>query len=222
MNRRAKIILAEVLLLLTLVLILMLLKVDVDDIGPCGTSVGFSHLNGAISSRFGWNKFFSLVTNATAILAILIGAGFAFLGVMELIQRKSLKKVDSLFYALAGLYVVMGIVYVLFDKLIIVNYRPILEAGKTFPEPSFPSSHTLLVCVVMGSAILALGKFIRNKKIRLIVDCVLGFLIVLTAAGRILAGVHWFTDVLGGLLIGAFLVVLFWAVLDYLKEIRGR
>ena len=222
MNRRAKIILAEVLLLLTLVLILMLLKVDVDDIGPCGTSVGFSHLNGAIFKLIGTHKFFSLVTKGTAILAILTGAGFAFLGVMELIQRKSLKKVDSLFYALAGLYIVMGIVYVVFDKLIIVNYRPILETGKSFPEPSFPSSHTLLVCVVMGSAILVLGKFIRNKKIRLIVDCVLGFLIVLTAAGRILAGVHWFTDVLGGLLIGAFLVALFWAVLDYLKEIRGR
>ena len=222
MNKRFKIIIGEVCLLLTLILIVMLLTVDVAPIGPKDTSIGFSHLNGGIFGLLGQSSFFTFVTNVLGILAILVAAGFAFLGVMELIQRKSLQKIDSEFYALAGLYVAMGIVYIFFDKIVAVNYRPVIEAGDTLPEASFPSTHTLLACVVFGSAILVLFKFVKNPKNRLIANCVLGCLMALTVIGRLLAGVHWFTDIIGGILISGVLLSVFSLVLDIMKEKRGR
>ena len=222
MNRRLKLILGEVFLLLTLILIVMLLTVDVEPIGPAGTSIGFSALNGGIFTLLGTSRFFYLVTKVLGILIILVAAFFAVLGVMELIQRKSFAKIDSEFYALAGLYVVMGIVYLFFDKIAHVNYRPILEEGSTVPESSFPSTHTLIACVILGSAILVLGRFLKDRKIRLIVSGVLGFLIFLTVFGRLLAGVHWFTDIVGGVLISGLLLSVFSYVLDILKEKRGR
>ena len=222
MNKRAKLILGEVFLLLTLILIVMLLTVDVEPIGPAGTSIGFSHLNGGIFHLFSGSRFFSLVTKVLGILAILVAAGFALLGLMELIQRKSLRKIDSELYALGGLYVAMGIVYLFFDKIFAVNYRPILKAGSTLPEASFPSTHTLLACVVFGSAILVLGRYLKNRNVRLIVGAVLGFLAALTVIGRLLTGVHWFTDIVGGVLISGFLLSAFSYALDVMKEKRGR
>ena len=222
MNKRLKIILGEVCLLLTLILIVMLLTVDVEPIGPQGTSIGFSHLNGGVFNLLGESGFFRFVTKILGVVAILVVAAFAALGVMELIQRKSLQKIDSEFYALAGLYSAMGIVYIFFDKIVAVNYRPIIEEGAAMPEASFPSTHTLLACVVFGSAILVLGRFIKDSRIRMIASAVLGFLMLLTVVGRLLAGVHWFTDILGGILISGVLLSVFSFVLDILKEKRGR
>ena len=221
MNKKNKIILGEVFLLLTLLLILFVRAVDVAAIGPQGTSIGLSHLNGGIFALFGTSHFFYVITKLIGYFAILVAIGFAFLGVMELIQRKSLKKIDSVFYSLAGLYVLTGILYIFFDK-VPVNYRPILETGSSVPEASFPSSHTLLVCVVLGSAILMLPKFLKNEKLRLIASGVLGLLIVVMAVGRLLSGVHWFTDILGGILISGFLLSAFSLATDILKEKRGR
>ena len=138
------------------------------------------------------------------------------------IQRKSLRKIDSELYALGGLYVAMGIVYLFFDKIFAVNYRPILKAGSTLPEASFPSTHTLLACVVFGGAILVLGRYLKNRNVRLIVGAVLGFLAALTVIGRLLTGVHWFTDIVGGVLISGFLLSAFSYALDVMKEKRGR
>ena len=81
--------------------------------------------------------------------------------------------------------------------------------GETEAEASFPSSHTMLVCVVMGSAIMLLGRYIKDEKIRRVLKIVFYLVIAVTVLGRLFSGVHWLTDILGGVLISICLLSIF-------------
>ena len=115
-------------------------------------------------------------------------------------------KVDKEILLLGCLYIVTLALYVFFEK-VIVNYRPMLMPGGEGPEASFPSSHTMLVCVIMGSGLRLLKKYTKkNQTLQLVLTVVFCLILALTVAGRLLSGVHWFTDVLGGLLLSAALL----------------
>ncbi len=193
---------------LFLLLIVLLKTVDVAPVGAAGTSIGLSHINTAFASLTGVNEFWYKLTEVMGVFLLLVVAFFGCTGLFQLIKRKSLLKVDRELYCLAGLYVVLAALYVLFEH-VIINYRPILMDGATEAEASFPSSHTMLVCVVMGSAIVLLNGYIQNETIRKIVKIVCVVVIVLTVFGRLVCGVHWLTDILGGVLISATLVGIF-------------
>ena len=141
------------LLLAFVVYVVLLTTVDVAAIGPNGTAVGFSHLNQTVFDAFGTDEAMYELTELLGGVSLITVLMFALLGAIQLIQRKSLFKVDQRLYALAGLYAATAFFYVLFEKLII-NYRPVIMSGETEPEASFPSSHTMLVCVAMESTIL--------------------------------------------------------------------
>lgn len=191
---------------LFLLLILLVKTVDVAAVGPAGTSVGLSKLNVAIHDMFGENLGWYKVTNILGYIAILIALGFAAIGGLQLIYRRSILKVDREILLLGGLYVVTICFYVLFEKLI-VNYRPMLMPGAVGPEASFPSSHTVLSCVILGSGLGLLKKYAKkNKTLQLVLTVVFAVLLALIVAGRLISGVHWFTDILGGLLLSAALV----------------
>ena len=127
---------------------------------------------------------------------------------MQLIKRKSLLKVDKRLLFLGGFYVVMLLVYVLFEH-VIINYRPFLIDKEL--EASYPSSHTMLaLCVCLSS--LLISKYYFNKKAVKIVNIVTIILMFVLVIGRVLSGAHWITDIIGGIIISAFLVYLY----DYL------
>ena len=117
---------------------------------------------------------------------------------------------------LGGLYVLLAVVYVLFE-FVVVNERPIIMPGDEHLEASFPSSHTMLTFVILGSAITVLGKYARSNWLRNLLQVVFGVLILVAVFGRLISGVHWFTDILGGILISAFLLFLFAGTLDHLE-----
>ena len=135
-------------------------------------------------------------------------AFFALLGLVELIKRKSFRKVDGDLYALMGAYVLMAAVYIFFDKVYVVNLRPIIEKGALAAEPSFPSSHTLLSVVVLGTAIIEAGR-LREKTFRILLTILLSLLLVAVVALRLLSGVHWLTDIIGGILWGEVIILFF-------------
>ena len=203
--------------LLFVLLIALVCAFDVSPIGPEGTEIGFSALNGAIRDALPWNETWYEVTELLGYLAIAVAGVFALLGVWQLLKRKSLSKVDKKIYALAGLYAAMAFLYVLFE-VIVINYRPVIMAGAEHVEASFPSSHTMLVCVIMGGAFVILGDYVKNRGICIALRTVALAVAVITAVGRLLSGVHWFTDILGGALISLALVTLFAAVCDKLGE----
>ena len=94
--------------------------------------------------------------------------------------------------------------------------------NETDPEASFPSTHTMLVCVVMGSTILLLRRYIHNDVLRLVLQIVSALIIVVMVIGRLLCGVHWLTDIIGGVLISAALVSAYAAMIDKGRKKKRR
>ena len=118
-------------------------------------------------------------------------------------------KVDSDILLLGCFYIVVLAVYLLFENLAI-NYRPILING--YLEASYPSSTTLLVMCVMPTSIMQFNMRISNKLLRNIVNIILTIFIGLMVLGRLISGVHWLTDIIGGILLSSGLVTLYYSV----------
>ena len=215
MNR--KFISAAIFGLLFVVLIVMLCTFDVQPIGPEGTEIGFAMLNSTVRGTLGESDLWYSVSSIFGYLSIASAGIFVLLGAVQMLKRKSPLKVDKKLYALAGLYAVTVFFYVFFE-IVIINYRPIIEAGAEHVEASFPSSHTMLTCVIMGGAFVLIGKYIKNRGLCTALRCFAVAVAVITVVGRLLSGVHWFTDIIGGVLISLALVTIFSAVCDKIKE----
>ena len=202
--------------LLTVILIALVRLVDVAPIGAQGTSIGLSHLNQFVFDLFGVNMLWYTITDWLGIAAILTAFAFAVTGIVQLIKRRSLLKVDREILSLGGLYIIVIGLYLLFEN-VIVNYRPIIMPDNTHPEASFPSSHTMIVCVIMGSAVMLINKYIKNKTLKRTLRVICFVIIGVTVIGRLIAGVHWFTDILGGILISVTLLSLYKEVISHGK-----
>lgn len=208
MKKASKYLFPVISALLFILLTVLLLTVDKAKVGSAGSDVGLSHFNVAAYEFLGGNTSWYEITEVTGYLAIASCGIFVIAGLFQLISRKSLFKVDKEIFAVGGLYVVTGALYVLFGK-ITVNCRPVFAPGETAPESSFPSSHTLLSIVIMGSMIMLIKRYVKNKTLRYILTAVCAAVAVITVAGRLLSGVHWFTDILGGAILAAFLLSVF-------------
>ena len=135
--------------------------------------------------------------------------GFAALGLCQLIKRKSLLKVDRSIIILGGFYVAVAAVFLLFEALA-VNYRPVLIEGCL--EASYPSSTTMLVLCVMPTAVMQLSSRIKSQPVKLALTLLIIAFIAFMVIGRILSGVHWITDIIGGALLSAGLVGIYRAL----------
>ena len=135
--------------------------------------------------------------------------GFALLGLIQLIKRKSLFKVDSSILVLGAFYIVVMAAY-LFFEFYVVNYRPVLING--FLEASYPSSTTLLVMRVMPTAVMQLNSRIRNTKMKRAFAFALIAFTAFMVIGRLISGVHWITDIIGGAILSAGLVMIYYSV----------
>ena len=180
--------------------------VDVRAIGPDGSSVGFATLNGFVHELTGVNWLLYTVTDWLGLVPIAVALGFAILGLVQLIKRKSLWKVDYTILALGVYYIVVMAAYVFFE-MVVINYRPTLIDGHL--EASYPSSTTMLVMCVMPTAAMQLNVRIKNTVLR---RCAIIAIVAFTAfmvIGRLISGVHWITDIIGGALLSAGLVAMY-------------
>lgn len=149
------------------------------------------------------------ITDWLGLVPLCFVLGFAVLGFLQMIKRRSLLKVDYSILVLGGFYIIVMASYVFFE-VFVINYRPVLIEG--YLEASYPSSTTLLVMCVMPTAMMQFHERIRSGMLRKSIDCVLiaftGFMVV----GRLLSGVHWLTDIVGGALLSAGLIMLYYSV----------
>lgn len=208
---KVKLFLAAVLFSVAAILTILVCTVDVAEIGPNGTSIGLSHLNQWAFEALGVNMIWYTVTDWLGLTAILSGCIFAWTGLTQWIRRRSLLKVDRNILLLGGLYLAAAAIYVLFE-LVVINYRPVVLPGCEVPEASFPSSHTMLVCTLMGSAIMTIRDYVRNASVRIALQAMAGAVIGITILGRLISGVHWLTDIIAGVLISASLLALYAAL----------
>ena len=180
--------------------------VDRKGIGPYGSVVGFAGLNGWFHSLTGANYFLYDLTDLLSIIPLGLILAFAVWGMAQWFRRKSLWKVDWDILVLGGFYVAVMVAFLLFE-VVEINYRPVLIKGVL--ETSYPSSTTMLAICVMLTAMSILGKRIANKKHNTIMRVAILAFTAFMVIGRAISGVHWITDIIGGALLSAGLVLLF-------------
>lgn len=180
--------------------------VDVKTVGPQESAVGFATVNTFLHNITGVNMTLYTITDWLGLVPLAFVTGFALLGLIQLIKRKSLLKVDYSILVLGGFYIVVMAVYLLFET-VVINYRPVLING--FLEASYPSSTTMLVMCVMPTAIMQFNNRIKNNIIKRFIACFLVAFIVFMVIARLISGVHWFTDIIGGTLLSSGLVLMY-------------
>ena len=185
--------------------------VDVGEIGPQGSSVGFATLNKMIHNITGVHISLYIITDWLGLVPICFIMGFGILGLCEWIKRKNLFKVDYSILTLGGFYIIVMAVYIFFE-MFVVNYRPIFING--ILEASYPSSTTMLVMCVMPTAIMQFNSRIKSNIVKKCVNILITAFIAFMVIGRLVSGVHWFSDIIGGALLSAGLVLLCHAIIS--------
>lgn len=191
--------------------------VDLQSIGPLGSTVGLATLNLWFHRLTGVHMFLYTLTDWLSIIPLGVIVGFALMGLVQWIGRRSLKQVDRSLFVLGGFYLAVMAVYGFFE-VCVVNYRPVLIEGVL--EASYPSSTTMLVMCVMPTAIMQLNERIRNKMLRKRLSYAMIVFTVFMVTARLISGVHWLSDIIGGGLISAVLVMTYRGVVCRIETHR--
>ena len=199
------------LLVLFVIWTVALRLVDVAEIGPRNSSVGFSTLNKVIHDSIGVHMLLYTITDWLGIVPICFIIGFGILGLCEWIKRKNLFKVDCNILVLGGFYIVVMAIYIFFE-MFVVNYRPILING--YLEASYPSSTTMLAMCVMPTAIMQLNTRIKNCVLKKCANILITAFIIFMVIGRLISGVHWFSDIIGGAVLSSGLVMIYDSIVN--------
>ena len=181
--------------------------VDVQAIGPKGSSVGFATINEFVHNLTGVNMSLYVITDWLSIIPLVLVFAFGIFGFVQLIRRKSLLKVDADILVLGGFYIVVMIAYVFFE-MFVVNYRPVLING--FLEVSYPSSTTMLVMCVIPTVVMQFRDRIKNIQIRKAINFLLIAFMIFMVVCRLVSGVHWLTDIIGAALLSSSLVMFYY------------
>ena len=191
----------------------------VHPIGPDGSSVAYASINHAVHKLFGVNMTWYNITDWAGVVAIFIALGFAVLGLVQWVKRKRILKVDSSILILGVFYILVFSAYVFFE-FHVINRRPVLING--ILEASYPSSTTMLAMCVLPTAMMQFHRLIKNTKIRNAINVLCGLFTAFMVIGRLICGVHWFTDILGGLIFSVAMILLYCAANNCIRVIEKR
>ena len=188
--------------------------IDVQAIGPKDSLVGFATINKFMFNLTGVNMVWCSITDWLGFVPLIIAFIYAMIGLVQMIKRKSILKIDKEILGLGVFYIIVIGLYILFETHII-NYRPTLMDG--ILEASYPSSHTLLSVCICGSSLMINKYLFRNKKFFRVENIISILSILVIVIGRFISGVHWFTDIVGAILIS---IALLKALNIYIKFIN--
>lgn len=213
--KKKNVIVSICLIMLSVIYTILVKYVDVAPIGPKASRVGFSTLNKFVFNFLGRSNIWYNITEVLGMISILIALFYALIGLYKLIKNKSILKIDKEIIILGIFYFVVLLVYLFFEK-VIINYRPVLVKGTL--EASYPSSHTMLSICICLSAIIINNKLYKNMRISKIINTLSIIIMITTTIGRLLSGMHWISDILGGIIISICLSYIFKTVIYSLNE----
>ena len=190
---------------------ILILVVDVQPLGQNGTDIGFATFNLWFHQLTGVHMSIYMITDWLGLIPIFVCTFFGGLGFVQLIQRRNPFKVDYDILALGVYYIVVIFGYLIFE-MIPINYRPILIEGVM--EVSYPSSTTLLVLSVMPTLVFQVNRRVDSNIIKTVIIVSTVAFSAFMVIGRLIAGVHWFTDIVGGIILSAGLFCIYMAVVQ--------
>ena len=204
--KKRKLVIGILLILVFVIWTWLIQVIDVQYIGVNGTEIGFATFNCWFHEQTGVHMMLYTITDWLGLVPVFVCFVFGGMGLMQLIKRGSLFKVDRDIMILGIYYVIVILGYLLFE-MYPVNYRPILIQGVM--EASYPSSTTLLVLSVMPTLIEQMNRRMKNTKHKRIISIFTIAFSVLMVLGRLVSGVHWFTDIVGAILLSTGLFIIY-------------
>lgn len=181
-----------------------------------GGETGLQKFNN-LFPHFSYNETLDKISDIFMIIGLLMMFIAFGVGLYQLIKRKGLKKVDFDIYLFGGEIVIMIIVWLLFE-IFPISYRPLTILDL---ESSFPSTHVMIVATTYLSFSWMISKRYPKLWIKIVAYAFSTISIAITFAFRLVSGMHWFTDCLGGLLISLAMVSIF-MISDSMKKQKIR
>ncbi len=198
---------------------ILIQSIDIQAVGVNGTTIGFATINTWFHKLTGVHMTFYTITDWLGLVPICICGFFGVIGLRQLIKRKSLFKVDADIILLGIYYVIIIFAYLAFE-MIPINYRPILING--FKEASYPSSTTLLVLSVMPSLKFQIARRSRNVILHNTVNVFATAFSAFMIIGRLLSGFHWYTDIIGSVLLSTGLFKLYHFSVGFVEQRKSE
>ena len=202
MKKNIYLITASFFLLAFIVFTVIVKTVDVTFVVTNETYIGLSHFNYDVGNWvISLGKMKDMKVISDILLYLILGYSFVFfvVGVIQWIKGKTLKAVDKTIYLLGACYVLIGLLYLVFE-LVKVNFSPLSDNGL---KASYPSTH-----VFVGSTLVLINSFaaikmlkIDAKLFRVIIYTSSLIICVLLAFTRLLSLKHWCTDIIASFLL---------------------
>ena len=198
---------------------ILIMNVDVQPVGQNGTDIGFATFNVWFHQLTGVHMMIYTITDWLGLVPIVICLCFGVLGLVQLVKRRSLLKVDA-DITLLGIYYILVIFGYLFFEMVPINYRPIPINGAM--EASYPSSTTLLVLSVMPTLKFQIDRRAGSSAVRTVTTVFVVAFSAFMVIGRLIAGVHWATDIVGSVLLSAGLFLLYVGAVYFTDKKKDR
>jgi undecaprenyl-diphosphatase len=189
--------------------------IDVRVAGQTETTIGFAALNVWFHDWTGVHMPLYVVTDWLGLVPLIVCLWFFGIGVTQWVVRRSLFQVDLDIIFLGIYYALVVSTYLVFE-MIPINYRPVLIDGAR--ETSYPSSTTLLVLSVMPTLKFQIDRRSHRSAVRTITTIFVILFSVFMAGGRMIAGVHWLSDIIGSVLLSAGLFLLYRAAVLFIDS----
>ena len=197
-------------LFLSVLFTLAVIFIDVRPEGLIGTNIGLASLNLSVASFLDRNLLFYKIADYLGYLCFVIVAFYGIQGLIQLIRKKSIFRVDKRILTLGGIYLIIGIIYVVFNNIFVLNYRPVFIGAEL--ESSFPSSHTLMALVVCVTSFFSLKHYIKNARLAKALNVCTVLLGLAIVTFRVFSGTHWITDIIASALYSVTLIFAFLAL----------
>lgn len=181
--------------------------------------LGFYSMNSKVNNfvvEFNRSDIFDKLTDVGLYLSFLVVLTFGALGIYQWVKRKSLKKVDPILFVLLATYLIAVAYYLIFE-IAKINYSPLSTPEEL--KASYPSSHILFFLVFIGSGLIVLFNYINVSKIvRIVSYGLFGVLSAIYSVGRLFSLNHYFSDVIGAILLACSVLAIFIALKkDFVK-----